>query len=142
MSDINQLAANKARIKRSILDLLAELPDEYAQADVLADLTLMLTAGEVESSPDKPTKKKPKVTKTTAAPRKGGKVTKGLRPGTKATTLHAFLEGRPQASFGEMAKAVYNTDSNQAVRGVRAILNSLSKQGLVKQVSYGKWETT
>ncbi len=131
--DPNELADAKAQVKRTIAQQLAALPQQ-AQADVLADLRLAVTAGEigrVNGASRAATGKPQGVPVGRRAVRK--------RMGTFTDAVHAALKASPRIPIADLAKTVYGADP-EGTRKLRQVIFSLKKQGRAKRVGPAQWE--
>jgi hypothetical protein len=133
--DPNELADAKAQIKRTIAHQLAALPQQ-AQADVLADLRLAITSGELGRVNGA---SHAAAAKTPSVPAGRRAVRRRTGTGTFTGAVHAALKASPRAPIADLAKTVYGADPD-GIRKLRQVIFSLKKQGRAKRVGPAQWE--
>jgi hypothetical protein len=122
-------ARRRAQIKRSISDLLRQLPAADRQA-VLAEL--LVDAESPASAPE------PARVQTAGRPPSNGS------GGPKKTAIIIErLEKKPGTPIAELAQAAYGDATKQSQTKVRSLLAALKKQGRVKKMrgkKAGRWQ--
>ena len=132
MAEHAKAAMERARIKRSVVALLAPLSlDE--QGTILADLLLALDeeTDEGEKTPTPP------------LPEEIEELFKNPQPGNgtgRKAAVIAALMAAPRMPIADLAAKVYGNANNNSKSKVRAMLWGLKKQGRIKRTGPAKWE--
>ena len=159
----SEIANEKARLKRALAAQMAKTTlSREAQADVLADLMLVLDEEDAESGSSPEVHEESNQTALTgilgATRTRNGAMTmrvgggdiggargKRGRPHTstdgavgKTDTIYSALKTKPQLSIRELAELAYPNEG-EATHKVRAILWTLKKQKRANNPEPGKW---